>query len=87
MTTRPLMLALAISATLLAGCKQQAASSPAAGGADSTAVRRRVACVEWPECRTGKTVMACEFDGQHGNWMADNLLEDAFAWFVQRQQQ
>ena len=31
MTTRPLMLALAISATLLAGCKQQAASSPPAG--------------------------------------------------------
>ena len=33
MTTRPLMLALAISATLLAGCKQQAASSPATGEA------------------------------------------------------
>jgi pimeloyl-ACP methyl ester carboxylesterase len=33
MTTRPLMLALAISATLLAGCKQQAASSPTAGDA------------------------------------------------------
>lgn len=35
MTARPLMLALAISATLLAGCKQQAASSPAAGNAAS----------------------------------------------------
>ncbi|MBK6925761.1 MAG: alpha/beta fold hydrolase [Thermomonas sp.] len=33
MTTRTLMLALAISATLLAGCKQQAAGSPAAGDA------------------------------------------------------
>ena len=33
MNTRPLMLALAISATLLAGCEQQAASSPAAGDA------------------------------------------------------
>lgn len=73
----------------LHGCAADARpiATPAAGGADSTAVRRRVACVEWPECRTGKTVMACEFDGQHGNWMADNLLEDAFAWFVQRQQQ
>ena len=33
MTTRTLMLALAISATLLAGCKQQAAGAPAAGDA------------------------------------------------------
>ena len=33
MTTRTLMLALAISATLLAGCKQQAAGSPATGDA------------------------------------------------------
>jgi pimeloyl-ACP methyl ester carboxylesterase len=32
MTARPLMSALAISAMLLAGCKQQAASSPAAAG-------------------------------------------------------
>jgi len=33
MTTRPLMLALAIAATLLAGCKQQPAGAPAGGDA------------------------------------------------------
>jgi poly(3-hydroxybutyrate) depolymerase len=73
----------------LHNCTQAAnpIATPGAGGTDGTALRRRVECVEWAGCSTGKTVISCEFDGQHGNWMQDNLLEDAFAWFLQHQQQ
>ena len=38
---------------------------------------RALACLEHPRCASGRRVMLCHFDGEHGNWMEGDVIEGA----------
>ena len=66
----------------LHGCDAAATNmtTPFDGGA------RRLECVQHEGCDSGRLVALCWFDGLHGNWLEDAILENLSWWFVQQAQ-